>query len=255
MERITSKTNQLVKDIKRLISSSKERAQKRLFVLEGARLCFDVLNSDYRVKYFLITPSAYEKYKNSADALTEKAAQSYMIGEDLAAKLGETKNTQGVFAVCEMKDKNTTLDKKVIALDSVQDPANMGAIFRTAEALGINSIITFNCCDIYNPKTLRASMGGVLRLTPVESESLEDTLGVLKGEYKIYSTVPSKDALSITKADFNAPCVCVIGNEANGVSESVKVLSDELITIPMNGNAESLNASVAASIVMWEMLR
>lgn len=255
MERITSKTNQLVKDIKRLISSSKERAQNRLFVLEGARLCFDVLNSDYRVKYFLITPAAYEKYKNSADSLCEKSAQSYLITEDLASKLGETKNTQGVFAVCEMKAEKQELGKKVIALDGVQDPANMGAIFRTAEALGISSIITFNCCDIYNPKTLRASMGGVLRLTPVESENLEETLSSLKGEYKIYSTVPDSDAAVITKTDFNFPCVCVIGNEANGVSEGVKVVSDKLITIPMQGSAESLNASVAASIVMWEMVR
>lgn len=255
MERITSKTNQLVKDIKRLITSSKERAEKRLFVLEGARLCFDVLNSVYGVKYFLITDEAYARYSNEAAKLEEKSEKSFLITAELAEKLGETKNTQGVFAVCAMPEEKNLLGDKIIALDSVQDPANMGAIFRTAEALGIDGIVIYNCCDIYNPKTLRASMGGVLRLTPVKSADLVKTLEGLKASHKIYSTVPDSGAKPITELDFSDPCVCVIGNEANGVSNEVKAASDGLITIPMMGNAESLNASVAAAITMWEMMR
>lgn len=255
MERITSKTNQLVKDIKRLITSSKERAEKRLFVLEGARLCFDVLNSVYGVKYFLITDEAYARYSYEAAKLEEKSEKSFLITAELAEKLGETKNTQGVFAVCAMPEEKNLLGDKIIALDSVQDPANMGAIFRTAEALGIDGIVIYNCCDIYNPKTLRASMGGVLRLTPVKSADLVKTLEGLKASHKIYSTVPDSGAKPITELDFSDPCVCVIGNEANGVSDEVKAASDGLITIPMMGNAESLNASVAAAITMWEMMR
>ncbi|MBR7072291.1 MAG: RNA methyltransferase, partial [Eubacterium sp.] len=172
MERITSKTNQLVKDIKRLITSSGERAEKKLFVLEGARLCFDVLNSDYGVKYFLITESAFEKYSENAEKLEAVSEKAYIISDEVSEKLGETKNAQGIFAVCKMKESAPGLTDKVIALDNVQDPANIGAILRTAEALGIKSVITYNCCDIYNPKTLRASMGGVLRLAPVESLNL-----------------------------------------------------------------------------------
>lgn len=255
MERITSKSNQLVKDIKRLITSSGERAEKGLFVLEGARLCFDVLNSAYSVKYFLITDSAFEKYNKEATELIKLSESSYYISREVSEKLSDTKSPQGVFAVCEIKKTNEKLSDKVIALDNVQDPANIGAIFRTAEALGIKSIITHNCCDIYNPKTLRASMGGVLRLAPEESDNLEKTLKALKSEYKIYSTVPDENAVRITDIDFSTPCVCVIGNEANGVSEEVKAASDKLVTIPMLGNAESLNASVAAALTMWEMLR
>ena len=255
MERITSKTNQLVKDIKRLITSSGERAEKKLFVLEGARLCFDVLNSDYGVKYFLITESAFEKYSEKAEKLEAVSEKAYIISDEISEKLGETKNAQGIFAVCKMKESAPGLTDKVIALDNVQDPANIGAIFRTAEALGIKSVITYNCCDIYNPKTLRASMGGVLRLAPVESLNLAKTLDGLKGRYKIYSTVPASAAVKITDVDFTCPSICVIGNEANGVSEEVKAVSDAFVTIPMNGNAESLNAAAAASIVMWEMLR
>lgn len=255
MERITSKNNQLVKDVKRLITSAGERAQKGLFVLEGARLCFDVLNSDYGVKYFFAVPSALEKYKSETGRIIECAEQSFVITDEIAEKLSDTKSTQGIFAVCKMKTERASLDKKVIALDGVQDPANIGAIFRTAEALGIKSIIMYNCCDIYNPKTLRASMGGVLRLVAQKCESLADTLLSLKNEYKIYSTVPSDSAEKITDIDFSSPCVLVIGNEANGVSKEVKAVSDKLVTIPMRGNAESLNASAAAAITMWEMLR
>lgn len=255
MERITSKSNQLIKDIKKLSASSAKRAQSRLFVLEGARLCFDVLFSSYRVKAFLLTEAALEKYREQAAQLIAISEESYLISEEVANKLGETKHTQGVFAVCRMAESAPALSDKVIALDAVQDPANMGAVIRTAEALGIESILISRCCDIYNPKTLRASMGGVLRLPVIDCESLPETLGSLKGEYKIYATVPASDAVPITSLDFSAKTVCVIGNEANGVSEEVRALSDALVTIPMRGNAESLNASVAAAITMWEMLR
>ena len=98
-------------------------------------------------------------------------------------------------------------------------------------------------------------MGGALRSEVMETESLEKTLLKLKSEYKIYSTVPDPNAEDITAIDFNGKTVCVIGNEANGVEENIKALSDALITIPMKGSAESLNAGVAAAITMWEMLR
>lgn len=256
MEKITSKNNKIIKDTKKLLTSSGERREKRLFVLEGARLCFDVLNSVYGVKYLFITETAVEKYPEKIKELVEISDESFLISEDVSSKLSETMNPQGIFAVCKMQNTGEEFFDKMIALDCVQDPANTGAVFRTAEALGIKGIITFNCCDIYNPKVLRASMGGVLRLETINCNNLEELLLKLKGEgYKVYSTVPDKNAASITKTDFSSKCVCVIGNEANGVEENVKSVSDELITIPMKGNAESLNVGVAAAITIWEMLR
>ena len=256
MEKITSTANQLIKDTKKLITSSKERYSKRLFVLEGARLCFDVLNSVYSVKYFFITEDSFERYGESAGAMCTHAERSFIISGEVAKKLSDTQNSQGVFAVCEMKSGKECDGKKLIALDNVQDPANLGAIIRTAEALGIDGIIAFNCCDVFNSKVLRASMGGVLRLSFQETESLKDELEKRKSRgYRVYSTVPDAAAQSIVNTDFDGRVICVIGNEANGVSEEVKSVSDSLITIPMLGRAESLNASVAASITMWEMLR
>lgn len=256
MEKITSKSNDIIKDTKRLISSSKARWQNRSFVLEGARLCFDVLNSVYRIKTVFLTQSIFEKYPLEISSLIDRAGKAYMISDEVSKKLSDTENPQGIFAVCEMTENNTNPSSaKIVALDNVQDPANVGAIIRTAEALGIGELILYNCCDIYNPKTLRASMGSVLRESIIISDNLEKTLENMKEKYKIYSTVPIRDAKKITEVDFSSPSICVIGNEANGVEDNIKDLSDRLITIPMLGNAESLNASVAASIVMWEMLR
>lgn len=257
MEEITSKNNKIIKDTKKLFTSSKARRQGNAFVLEGARLCFDVLNSFYNVKLVLITRKAFKKYFDSAEKLVSVSEESYFISEDVSDKLCDTVSSQGVFAVCEIRDNGLQINSgKYIALDNVQDPSNVGAVIRTAEALGIDGIITYNCCDIYNPKTLRASMGSVLRMTIFDTDSLESKLISLKSNgFCVYSTVPDSSAVSITNIDFSSNTVCVIGNEANGIEENIKAVCNECITIPMLGRAESLNAGVAASIVMWEMLR
>lgn len=254
---ITSKNNQLIKDTKKLLTSSKARYDNQSFVLEGARLCFDVLNSVYAVKALLITQSTYDKHSDKAQKLAELSEKVYLITDEVAQKLGETLNSQGIFCVCAMQSRETSqYASKIIMLDNVQDPSNVGAIVRTAEALGIDSIITYNCCDIYNPKLLRASMGSVLRLSIEDTNNLEEKITALQNDgYKVYATVPDTGAKRITDVCFGDKSVCVIGNEANGVEENIKAVSTGLITIPMLGRAESLNAGAAASIIMWEMLR
>ncbi len=257
MEKITSKNNILVKDTKKLFTSSKARHENRRFALEGARLCFDVLNSVYEPDVLLFTEDIYARYRNEIDALSKKANKSFLINEQVSEKLSETKSPQGVFLTVKMKDNEAMFASgKIVALDNVQDPANVGAIVRSAEALGIDGIVTYNCCDVFNSKALRASMGSILRMNIVDSSDLEQTLVSLKSQgFKIYSTVPSSNAAKITQFDFSGNAVSVIGNEANGVEENIKAVSDGLITIPMLGRAESLNAGVAAAITMWEMLR
>lgn len=257
MERITSKNNQLIKDTKRLIASSKARAQAGLFVLEGARLCFDVLNSVYRIKYLLVSDKACEKLGERVNELVQTAQTAYRISDEVSEKLGDTEHSQGVFAVCEMQPAQPSVrGKTVLALDNVQDPANMGAVIRTAEALGVDTLLVYRGCDIFNAKTLRASMGGVLRVNLVTTDDLAAALQALRGDgYRIYATVPDAAAEKITEIDFSVPSVCIIGNEANGVEPAILVLADKRITIPMAGRAESLNAAAAAAITMWEMLR
>ena len=258
MEKITGKNNDLIKGIKKLLSSSKERKDKGLFVIEGARLVFDVLNSFYRVETFLVTEDSYEKYKAQCDEMINVADKSYIISNDISSKLSDTQSSQGVFAVCYMTNNGFTAEqgKRYVALDNVQDPGNLGTIIRTAEALGIDGVLVGGGCDIDNPKALRASMGSMLRVNVNQIIDLEKELRVLKADgFMIYATVPDSSAKAITDIDFSNGGICVIGNEANGISENVKNLCDELVTIKMLGRAESLNASVAASITMWEMLR
>lgn len=260
MEKITGKNNDLVKNIKKLLTSSKERKVQGLFVLEGARLVFDVLNSFYEIKYFISTQQIMDKYQPQCSKMIEKAEKSFLISNEIAVKIGETQNSQGVFAVCKMRtDENEKVNqsfKKQIALDNVQDPSNLGAIVRTAEALGIDRVIVGGGCDIYNPKALRSSMGSMLRVNLLRCHSLEDFLKEQSDlGIKIYATSPNKNAVPITDIDFSNDSICVIGNEANGVSSQVINCCHKLVTIKMLGNAESLNASVAAAITMWEMLR
>ena len=257
MEKITSKSNTIIKDTNRLFTSSKARNENHLFALEGARLCFDVLNSVYEADTLLYTEDIYSRYPDEIDALAKKSDRVYVITNDVAQKLTQTKSAQGVFLTVKAKDEQKNFNcGKIIALDNVQDPANVGAIIRSAEALGIDGIITYNCCDVFNSKAIRASMGSVLRMNIINSNDLQKTLVDMKSQgFKVYSTVPSSSAVKITDIDFSGNAVSVIGNEANGVEENIKAVSDELITIPMLGRAESLNAGVAGAITMWEMLR
>ncbi|MCM1391586.1 MAG: RNA methyltransferase, partial [Ruminococcus sp.] len=165
----------------------------------------------------------------------------------------------GVFCVCktlpEIDEGMISPNGKYIALENIQDPANLGAICRTAEALGISGAIVENGCDIYNPKAQRASMGSLLRLPVIRTTNLASLL-IRSGEngMKIYATTPDANAVKITDADMSGGVIAVIGNEANGVTDEIFKVCKK-ITIQMLGRAESLNASMAAAVTMWEMMR
>lgn len=259
MEKITGKNNDIIKNVKKLLSSTKHRREQGLFVLEGARLVFDVLNSFYTVSCLLITQNAYEKYKTQADEIAKHCQRVFIISDDISEKLSDTKNPQGVFAICRMRnnaDFRFIPNGRYIALDHIQDPGNLGTIVRTAEALGIDGVIIGGGCDMYNPKVLRAAMGSMLRMHIVQTDDLAQMLTGLKSKgVPVYASTPDSNAAPVTDIDFSAGGVCVIGNEANGVREEIKRICGSLVTIKMTGRAESLNASAAASILMWEMLR
>ncbi len=257
MEYIKSRNNQLIKNIKKLFVSSKYRHETGMFVLEGARLCFDAMKSDYEIEILLITDSSRARYKDECETAENQAVRIILIDDDVAVKLSDTENTQGIFAVVKMKAAQTlqALKGKYVAFDSLQNPLNVGAIIRTADALGMDGAICYNCCDIYNPKALRASMGSILRLPLFFSSDLYNDLKEAKDNgVKIYSAVVNHDAEDLSQISFSDDSVMVIGNEANGVSENINSISN-LITIPMHSKAESLNAMAAASIILWEMTK
>lgn len=256
---ITSPSNEKIKHFIKLVESTKQRREDGLFALEGIRLCFDAFSSGYEIQDLFYTDNAMHKYGEKLSELYDNSQNIFIITDDIAKKISDTVNPQGVFCSVKFKEKkqcNIEKDKKYIALENIQNPDNLGAISRTADAMGIDGLIISGGCDIYNAKALRASMGSLLRLPIIMSDNLADTLSECeKSEIPVYAAVLAPDAEKITDIDWGAGAVVVIGNEGNGISAEIQNAVSKKLTIPMSGNAESLNASAAAVITMWEMTK
>ena len=256
---ITSRNNDKVKYVCKLVANAKERKQSGLFVCEGMRLCLDAAKSGCEIEEVYITNDALIKFAAKAEELTDIARKIFIITDEVADKLSDTVNSQGVFCVAAVKkNKEVIIDNKgkYIALDNLQNPLNLGAVARTAEALGVDALITAEGCDIYNPKALRASMGSLMRLPVFETDSLESIIEQANNDGMLtFATVPDSSAEDITTLCFDGGVIAVIGNEGNGVSQKIMDAAAKKVTIRMKGNAESFNASAAAVITMWEMMR
>lgn len=255
---ITAKSNPKIKEIKGLLTSSKDRKNTGLFVLEGVRLCCDAVKSGCEIMSVFCTENCAEKYPDNISELKISCKEFYFVSDDVLKNISDTVTPQGVVCAVKMKQNDFEYEsgKKYIALDTIQNPDNLGAISRTAEAFGIDGMIICGGCDIYNPKALRASMGALFRLPVKICTILEKEIEKCKKMgIKSFATVPDRDAGDITKTDFSKGAICVIGNEGNGVSKEIIDVCDQKITIKMQGRAESLNAAAAASITMWELVK
>ena len=253
---IESKENSLIKLISNLQNSAKSRRENSQFVLEGLRICKDAFDNGIRFDKLIVSNTAFEKYADDM-TLSQNAEERIKISDSLVNKISDTKTPQGVFALASIPENSINkIDKlgRYIALENISDPSNLGAVSRTAEALGVSGIIlSSNGVDPYSPKALRASMGTLLRMPLVILENFPSQISELG--LKVYSSVVDKDAKPITDVTFEDGSVIVIGNEANGITNETKSVSNELITIKMKGSAESLNAAVAAAISIWEMMK
>lgn len=257
MQKIESVQNETVKRACKLAVSAKFRQAEQAFFLEGARLCCDAALSGAAVLQCFVTEDALEKEQQRLSALLDCAKQTALISDAVAQKLSQTMSPQGVFCVCAMEPLQTTIDKNgvYLALDHIQDPANLGAMIRTAEALGLHGAILCGCCDVYNPKAQRAAMGSLLRLSLLVTDHLPKLLSCQKNVgMRVLATTPDSSAQKLTQLPLSGGVIAVVGNEANGVSADVFAVCEK-VTIPMNGRAESLNASMAAAITMWELVR
>ncbi len=254
---ITSRENPLIKLVAALRVSSEKRKRNGLFVLEGLRICKDACDNGIKFDKLIVSDAAAEKYAADTEKFSLISDECYKIPDSLFKKISDTKTPQGIIAVAKMPVTGSCgIDKngKYIALENVSDPSNLGAISRTAEALGVNGIIlSSDGCDPYSPKALRASMGTLLRVPVFVTESFAETLK--STGLKRYACVVDKTAESIKEQSFGNGSVVMIGNEANGLTDSAKQSADVLVTIPMTGRAESLNAAAAAAIAMWEMMK
>lgn len=254
---VTSRENPLIKLVSSLQNSAEKRRENGMFVLEGLRICKDAYENGIRFDKLIISDTAYEKYSADVEEFSSAADGCFKIPHSLFKKISDTKTPQGIIAVCKIIKRDCGKIKKngkYVALENVADPSNLGAVSRTAEALGADGIIlSSDGCDPFSPKALRASMGTLLRMPVYIFESFAD--GIKNTGLKSYACVVDRDAVSISNCDFKEGSVVVIGNEANGLTEEMKNAADTAVTIPMTGRAESLNAAAAAAIAIWEMMK
>lgn len=256
---ISSRSNEKIKHAVRLGESTAFRKESGEFFLEGARLCSDAAGSGIIIKEAFFTEAALRKYERYTALIAEKAGECFTVSPDAAGKLSATEAAQGVFCVCRMperRDASASLDPagRYIALENVQDPANLGAVCRTAEALGLSGLIVSGGCDVYNPKALRAAMGSSLRLNILMTDDLPSLLqNAAKAGMLTLASTPLATANKLGEKELTGGIICAVGNEGSGLSEQTMAAAAELVTIPMAGRAESLNASAAAAILMWEI--
>jgi TrmH family RNA methyltransferase len=255
---ITSKENPKIKRVASLVSSAKKRREEGVFLLEGTRLCSEALREDIEVLEMYYTSNLLKSDADFLEKLKKISAFSEEVNDTVFAKISDTCSPQGVLLVARFRREiKVPNNGRFIAFERVQDPSNLGAASRTAEALGFSGIILSGLStDPYSPKSLRASMGALLRIPIIHTKDFEATLTEYKNKgFKVSGTVVDANATPINSVEFTQNEIAVIGNEASGMTDSAKALCDRLITIPMAGRAESLNAGAAAAIVMWEMCR
>lgn len=256
-EIIISRSNPHIRLALSVRKNARTRRETGLFFLEGARLCADAALCGTTVALCLHTEAAAEKYASSLSPVLQRAEAALCIHDALSGYLAETDNPQGIFCLCKMRPLDAALraNGKYIALSFVQNPDNIGAVARTAEALGVDGLILEGGCDPYNPKAQRAAMGSLLRLPILQTADLPALLARCRADgMRTFASTPASDALPITAADCSAGCVIVVGNEGAGLRKEL-LQSCTPVTIPMRGRAESLNAAAAAAVLLWEMMR
>lgn len=258
MQIITSKDNEIIKNIRKL-KEKKYRDANNEYLIEGIKLIKEAVEEKAKIKLIVVCEESIEDGDIDQKLLYEIAKYDCIyVNKKVFSILTDVQNPQGILAVIEKKNNEENINYKediIVVLDGIQDPGNLGTILRTIDSVGLSQVIVSKeTADSYNPKVVRSTMGAIFRVNLIESEDLLQTLKNLKKhKYKIMATSLETNN-SIYDVEYNKK-VIVIGNEANGVSKNVLEYADEKIKIPMLGKTESLNASVATSIILYEYVR
>ena len=248
---ITSKSNAKVKNVVALQKYAKTRAEQKAYVVEGLKM-FEELPQKSILEIYVTAEFA----KKNAGILKDLSFE--IVDEKVFAQMADTKTPQGILCVAkqleyELKNLLENPEAFLLVLEDLQDPGNVGTIFRTAEGAGINGIIlSANCVDIYNPKTIRGTMGSIQRVPFLYTDNLIESLEQLKVANITTYAAHLEGTKMYDQEDYKGGCAFLIGNEGNGLSEELTRLAEKLIKIPMKGEVESLNAAIAAAILMYE---
>lgn len=263
--RISSPANEKIKAVIQLQSKASVRKKQKLYVVEGTRMYEEVPENELVATY--LSEKFYEdnvkKGKISAEITKRLNKQDYFIVSDNVFKnMSDTVTPQGILAVVRQKEYKLSeiLNKKknqvFMVLESIQDPGNLGTIVRTGEGAGIAGIIVNKeTVDVYNSKVIRSTMGSIYRVPVIVSDDLSETLDTLSENNVTIYAAHLKGNEYYADGLYTGSTAFLIGNEGNGLSEHISGKAHKLIKIPMEGQVESLNASVAASILMYEAKR
>lgn len=253
---ITSNSNAQVKRLLQLQKKSKARNEEQVFLVEGLRMFLEVPAE--RVQKVYISETLYNKKKQDLDL--EKFSVE-ILSDSVFSYVSDTKTPQGILCIVEQQKYNieellNIKNPHFMVLDNLQDPGNLGTIVRTAEGAGVDAVfLSKESVDIYNPKTIRSTMGSIYRMPVVYVEDLLELLNTFrkKGIRSYAAHLEGKN--SYDKEDYKGGTAILIGNEGNGLRDEVADSADVWVQIPMQGKVESLNAAIAASILMFEVYR
>ncbi len=256
MDIIQSKNNSLINETRKL-KEKKYRVKNNQFLIEGFRFVLEALKSDFQVPMIFVSEKSKDRWESFAinDEL-QKDTKIYWVTEQILKLLSDTENPQGIVAIVDNRELDVeNKEGFYILVDKIQDPGNMGTIIRTAhasKALGI--IITKGTVDIYNEKTLRSTMGSVFHVPIIQDNDL-DKINFLKEKgFKLVVSSLDTDK-NFYDVNLKDKVIIAVGNEGNGISDEIYNIADIKAKIPMPGGAESLNVSVAAGIMMFEIIR
>lgn len=253
---ITSTGNPQIKELVQLQKKSKSRNERKVFIVEGIKMFLEAPKD--RIEKVYISETLYNKKKKE---LNLEKLKVEILSDKVFSHVSDTKTPQGI--LCIVRQIVTTLEEilqqenpHLMILDNLQDPGNMGTIIRTAEGAGVTGVImSKESVDIYNPKTIRSTMGSVYRMPFLYVEELQELLQKLKEKgVKTYAAhLHGKNFYD--EEDYRTGCAFLIGNEGNGLREEIAEKADIWVKIPMYGQVESLNAAIAASVLMFEVSR
>jgi len=258
MQLITSKDNEMVKHIKKL-ADKKYRDQNNCYIIEGIKLVEEAIQEEAQIEKIIICEECTKTSEISKNLMYEIAKyECIYVTEKIFKTLTQVTNPQGIMAVIKKNKERATIkydEDVIVALDDIQDPGNLGTILRTVDSIGLKQlIVSKGTADAFNPKVVRSSMGAIFRVEVIEVENLKETIEMIKrNNYELIVTSLQTES-SIYDIDYTKKII-VIGNEANGVSTEIQNMADKKIKIPMLGKTESLNASVATAIILYEYIR